>query len=143
MFKSRIYAQYVNSIKCMLELPQAIFMHHTLHVHLKRNQRKCHTVNYLNQLNSNMDFEEIAQAAFSGSAKWHQIISRLVSYSPKHYTLTCICSAQFAQFKIALRKLEIAKLLTNFEKGIQFRNCPVQFQNFGIDGGEVVCTDDE
>ena len=38
----------------------------------------------------------------------------------------CICSAQFANlrnFEIALRKLEIVKLLTNFKTGIRFRNC--------------------
>ena len=37
-----------------------------------------------------------------------------------------ICSAQFANlsdFEIALRKLKIAKLLTNFETRIRFRNC--------------------
>ena len=39
---------------------------------------------------------------------------------------TCICSAQFANlcyFEIVLRKLEISKLQTNFETGIQFQNC--------------------
>ena len=44
----------------------------------------------------------------------------------KIYIYIYICSAQFANlrnFEIALHKLEIAKLQTNFETGIQFRNC--------------------
>ena len=57
---------------------------------------------------------------------------------------TCICSTQFANghnFEISLRKLEISKLQTNFEREIPFRNFAAQFRNFGIDGGETVCTE--
>ena len=46
-----------------------------------------------------------------------------------------ICSAQFANlpnFEIVLRKLEIAKLQTNFETRIQFQNCAVQFGNMNV-----------
>ena len=42
------------------------------------------------------------------------------------YTCTCVCSAQFANLRnseIELCKLEIVKLLTNFETEIRFRNC--------------------
>ena len=49
--------------------------------------------------------------------------------------LVYICSAQFANlcnFEIALRKLEIVKLLTNFETGVRFRNCIALLHIFEI-----------
>ena len=49
--------------------------------------------------------------------------------------------ANLHNFEIALCKLEISKLQTNFERRIWFRNCAVQFRNFGIDGGETACTE--
>ena len=57
-----------------------------------------------------------------------------------------IRSVQFVNlrnFEIAVHKLEILKLQTNFKTGVRFQNCTVQFQNFGIDREETVCSDDE
>ena len=45
--------------------------------------------------------------------------------------------ANIRNFETTQRKLGIAKLQTNFERGIQFRNRAPQFRNFGIDAGET------
>ena len=47
-----------------------------------------------------------------------------------HRLWECICSPQFANlcnFEIALRKLEIVKLQTDFKIANQFRNCAAKF----------------
>ena len=59
-------------------------------------------------------------------------VSGLIADPITEYNITtskfcvCICSLQFANlcnFENVLCKLEIAKLLTNFETGIRFQNC--------------------
>ena len=76
---------------------------------------------------------------------WQSIIAQQkVPHTELHthlYMFRAIC--KFTQFWNALHQLEIAKLQTDFEMGIQFRNCAAQFRNFGIDGGETVCINDE